>query len=242
MSTPLAPADAEILAVAGVSTIANALLRHGLRNVVLQGVTALAPSQRALVGPAYTLRFIPAREDLDSMAAYASDDNLHRRAIEEAPPGAVLVIDAGGSLAASSMGDMMATRLAWRGVAGVVTDGGFRDGTGIAATGLPCFQRGPALAATPIALHPQALDEPIGCAGVAIYPGDLIVGDADGVVAIPAHLVREVVDAVTHTSDYEQYAEQQLRDGRSILGLFPGTDDNRHEYDAWVAAGRPGTE
>ena len=157
------PADVRAkLQRVGSANVANVLLGRGFRNVMMHGLSPLADTQQQLVGPAYTLRFIPAREDLDSMQEYSRDDNMHRVAIEECPAGAVLVIDAFGSLEASSMGDMMATRLAHRGVAGVVTDCGFRDTDGIRATGLPCYQRGPAAPATPIRLHPVALDEPIG--------------------------------------------------------------------------------
>jgi regulator of RNase E activity RraA len=137
------------------------------------------------------------------------------------------------------MGDMMAARLTHRGVAGVVTDGGYRDCAAIAGTGLPCYQRQAAPPATPIALHPIALDEPVGCAGVAIYPGDVLVGDADGVAVIPAHLVAEVADAALDQVEYEEFAARHIARGRSILGLFPATAASRAEYDTWVAASRP---
>ncbi|MFW0794816.1 hypothetical protein AAFP30_13475 [Gordonia sp. CPCC 205515] len=226
----------------GSANVANVLLARGFRNVMMLGLAPLADSQEQLVGPAYTLRFIPAREDLDSMANYGRDDNKHRRAIEECPSGAVLVIDAGGSTAASSMGDMMATRLRYRGVSGVVTDGGYRDSAAIAETGLPCYQQRNAPPATPIALHPIALDEPVGCAGVAVYPGDVLVGDRDGVVVIPRDLVAEVADAALDAVEYEEFAAGHIARGRSILGLFPATPDSRTEYDEWVAAGRPEME
>lgn len=224
----------------GTSNVANVLYRRGFRNVVMLGVAPLDPDQPQLVGPAYTLRFIPAREDLDSMANYGRDDNLHRVAIEECPPGAVLVIDAaGGATTASAMGDMMAARLMFRGVSGVVTDGGYRDTPAIRATGLPCYQKQTAPPATPIRLHPLSLNEPVGCAGVAVYPGDVIVGDGDGVVVIPAELVAEVADEALDAVEYEEFAAAQIATGRSILGLFPATPDSRVEYDEWVAAGRP---
>ncbi|MDF3306426.1 ribonuclease activity regulator RraA [Rhodococcus sp. T2V] len=223
----------------GAANVANVLLARGFRNVMMLGLAPLADGQQQMVGPAYTLRFIPAREDLDSMANYGREDNEHRRAIEECPPGAVLVIDAFGSLRASSMGDMMATRLKYRGVAGVVTDGGYRDSAAIRQTGLPCFQRHNAPPATPIALHPVALNEPVGCAGVAVYPGDIVLGDGDGVVVIPRDLVAEVADEALDAVEYEDFAALHIDRGRSIFGLFPATTESRHEYDEWVAAGRP---
>ncbi|MFB7913068.1 dimethylmenaquinone methyltransferase [Streptomyces sp. NPDC056061] len=239
---PLSPTVREQLARAGSSTVANMLLRRGLRNVLMAGVRPLTGGGAPLVGPASTLRFIPAREDLDTLANYASSENLHRRAIEECRPGAVLVIDAFGCTAGASMGDMMAARLRRRGAFGVVTDGGYRDSAAIAATGLPCFHRGNAPAATPIALHPVALDEPVGCGGVAVYPGDVVLGDDDGVAVIPRHLVAEVAAEAAEAAAYEEFAALEIRRGRSLFGLFPATPESRKEYDTWVASGRPGLE
>ena len=158
-------------------TIANILLKQGYKNVYLLGLSPLQDEQDRFVGPAFTLRFIPSREDIDSLEIYLREDNPHRRAIEECPPGSALVIDAMGCLAASSAGDMMAMRLKARGVVAMITDGGFRDSPGIIKSGLPAFQRMPAPPATPIALHAVELNVPIGCAGVAVYPDDIIVGD-----------------------------------------------------------------
>ncbi|MFF8694362.1 dimethylmenaquinone methyltransferase [Streptomyces sp. NPDC015144] len=239
---PLSSAVREQLARAGSSTVANMLLRHGLRNVLMTDVHPLTRGAAPMVGPASTLRFIPAREDVDSLATYASSQNLHRRAIEECPSGAVLVIDAFGSRAGASMGDMMAARLVRRGVSGVVTDGGYRDFGAIAGTGLPCFHRGNAPAATPIALHPVALDEPVGCGGVAVYPGDVVLGDEDGVAVIPRRLAAEVAAQAADAAAYEEFAALEIRRGRSLFGLFPGTPESRQEYDTWVASGRPGLE
>ncbi|OOG50379.1 ribonuclease activity regulator RraA [Polaromonas sp. C04] len=236
---PLSDETRARLARCGAATLANALLTRGLRNAFLLGLHAVAPDQPALIGPAWTLRFIPAREDKDSMALYARNDSLHRRAIEECPPGAVLVMSTGGDLSASCMGDMMALRLKVRGAAGVVTDGGYRDTPGIIATGLPCFQRAPSGPATPIALHPVEFNAPIGCAGIAIYPNDVIVGDGEGVVAIPRHLVDEIAAECGGIADYEAFVSMHIRRGRSIFGLFPATPESTQEYQRWVADGRP---
>lgn len=237
VSTYSGDVRAQLLRV-GTAHVANVLLSRGFRNVIMPGVRVLADDQEKLVGPAYTLRFIPAREDIDTMQNYSSDTNLHRVAIEQCPAESVLVIDANGSLEASSMGDMMAARLSQRGVAGVVTDGGFRDASDIKKTGLPCYQVAPAIPATPIHLHPLSLNEPIGCAGVAVYPGDVIVGDADGVAVIPQHLAAEVAAEAIAAVEYEEYAAQQIAQGRSMLEVFPATTESRAEFDAWVAAGR----
>ena len=227
--------------LAGVATanIANALLQRGLRNTYLLGVQPIAADQPRLVGPAFTLRFIPAREDLDSMRSYGSAANLHRRAIEECPSGAVLVIDSHGVATAASAGDLMAARLKVRGVAGLVTDGGFRDTPAMRKVGLPAYQVRPAPPATPIALHPAELNVAIGCAGVAVYPGDIVVGDAEGVVVIPQHLADEVAADALAAVEYEDFAERHIARGRTLFGLFPASVESRIEYQAWVAAGRP---
>jgi len=230
------------LARSGSANIANCLLKRGLRNTMLLGLSPLAAEQPVLVGPAWTVRFIPAREDLDTMALYATRESRHRRAIEECPAGAVLVLAPGGDARASVMGDMMALRLQVRGVEGVITDGGYRDAPGIRATGLPCFQARDSGPATPIALSPVEFQVPVGVAGVAVYPGDVIVGDAEGVVCIPAHLVEEVAAEAAANADYEVFVAAHIRRGRSIFGLFPATAESRAEYEQWVAAGRPPLE
>ena len=241
-AAPLSDETRKRLARCGAANLSNSLLKRGLRNTFMIGLSPLAPDQPALVGPAFTLRFIPSREDIDTMALYARDDGLHRRAIEECPPGAVLVISTGGELRASSMGDMMALRLKVRGVSGVVTDGGYRDSPGVRATGLPCFQQQSSGPATPIALHPVEFNAPVGCAGVPVYPGDVIVGDGEGVVVIPRHLADEVAEEAFAAVEYEEFVAAHIRRGRSIFGLFPATAGSRTEYDQWVAAGRPPLE
>lgn len=239
---PLLPATRDKLARVGTANIANALLKRGLRKTYMLGIAPLSPDQEQLVGPAYTLRFIPSREDLDTMANYSRTDNLHRRAIEECPPGHVLVIDTNGNADASSAGDLMAARMRKRGVAGVVTEGGFRDTPAIRKTGLPAYQYRAAPPATPIAMHPVELNRPIGCAGVAVYPGDVLVGDGEGVVVIPRHLVEEVAEDAIAAVEYEAFAELQIARGRTLFDVFPATAESRIEYDGWVAAGRPPLE
>jgi len=236
----MSDATCELLMHCGASTIANVLLqKHGLRNCILLGVSTLKAGLPRMVGPAFTLRFIPAREDIDTMANYSREDNPHRQAIEECPSGHVLVIDAGGNTRVSSAGDIMVARLAQRGVKGVVTDGGYRDTPSISQIGLPAFQRETALPATPLGLHPLEFNRPIGCAGVAIYPGDIVVGDDEGVVVIPSHLASEVAQAAFEVVEYERFVETQIPRGRSLFGLFPGTTDSRADFARWVAAGRP---
>lgn len=218
---------------AGTATCANLLLKRGFKNTYLLGIQPISENQPPIAGPAYTLRFMPAREDIDTMANYQLDTNLHRRAIEECPEGHILVIDAGQSTRAASMGDMMALRLIYRNVTGVVTDGGFRDTRAIEESGLPCYQKQSAPPATPIALHPIELNGPIGCAGVAIYPGDYIVGDHEGVMAIPQAYVEEIAVEAQYIYDYEKYVAIKLAEGASLFGLFPGTEASFKQYELW---------
>lgn len=237
--TDMAPLNQQTktwLQKSGTATIANMLLKRGFRNVYLLGLSPLSKSQPPMVGPAFTLRFIPAREDLDTMANYSRNDNVHRRAIEECPAGCVLIIDARGSLEASSAGDMMTERLKAKGVAGIVTDGGFRDTPGIQETGLPAYQQQSAPPATIIALHPVELNVPIGCAGVPIYPGDIAVGDAEGVVVIPQKLADEVAQEAFQATLYENYAQQRIRNGESIFDIFPATEKSLQEYELWKSS------
>jgi regulator of RNase E activity RraA len=206
-------------------------LKRGFRTRLIAGVLPVNRESARMVGPAYTLRFIPAREDLDTMAGYASAENKHRRAIEECPAGHVLVIDARGELGAASAGDIMIGRLKSRGVAGIVTDGGFRDTPDIEALGFPAFHRAPAPPSSPIRHHPLDLDVPIGCGGVAIYPRDIVVGDREGVVVIPSHLADEIATEARDMTLYEEFAASEVAKGRSILGLYPPTEESRREFE-----------
>ncbi|MEO5598640.1 MAG: hypothetical protein ABIQ66_08470 [Novosphingobium sp.] len=233
----LTPEQRDSLECAGISAIANALLGLGFRNVWMRHIAPVRwHGGRNMVGPAFTLRFIPAREDIDTLENYARADNVHRCAMEKCPPGSVLVISANGEIEAASAGDLMIARLKARGVAGIVTDGGFRDTPDIAAISFPAYQRAPATPASPLRLHPVELDVPVGCGGVPVYPGDIIVGDAAGVVVIPAAHVAAVAETVAETTAYEEFAMDQIERGRSIFEVFPATAQSRIEYAAWQAA------
>jgi regulator of RNase E activity RraA len=216
-----------------ISTLSTVLFLKGFRNRVMQGVSPLNPKATRMIGPAYTLRFIPAREDLDTMAEYAKETHVQRRAIEECPAGHILVIDAMGETGAASAGDIMLARLKARGAAGAVTDGGFRDTADILALDFPAFHTRPATPSSPIKLHPADLNLPIGCGGVAVFPGDILVSDADGVIVIPAGVVEEVATQARAMTDYEAFAAAKVAEGRSIFGLFPATPESRAEYEAW---------
>jgi regulator of RNase E activity RraA len=212
------------------ATLTTCLLRRGFRTRMMTDVRSAGPANR-MVGEAYTLRFIPAREDIDQMSNYADPANLHRRAIEECPRGHVLVIDARKDARASSGGDIMVARLKARGCAGIVTDGGFRDTEGVVATGLPAFHKQPAAPSTPILHHPQDLNVPIACGDVAVYPGDIVVGDSDGVVVIPAAHAEEIANEAWEMTQYEIYAETRIAGGASLYDVYPATPLSRADFE-----------
>ena len=217
-----------------IATIATHMFTLGFRSRVVLGLSPLHSNGQRMIGPAFTLRFIPSREDIDTMASYKSEEHLHRRAMEECPPGHVLVIDARGDASAASAGDIMLSRLQQRGGAGVVTDGGFRDTQDIRALDFPAYHRQPASPSSPIHLHPAELNVPIGCGGVAAFPGDIVVGDDDGVVIIPEHLVDEVAAATNEMTAYEEFATQKVTEGRSLYSVYPATDASRSEFEQWA--------
>jgi regulator of RNase E activity RraA len=233
MTTALSDESRDLLCSVTAATLTTCLFKRGLRNVWLKGVAPVRLGLPRMVGEAFTLRFIPAREDLDGPQAYAREDNIHRRAIEECPKGQVLVIDTHGEQRSCTNGDLLVQRLKFRGCAGIVTDGGFRDSSEVAALGYPAYHTGPALPASFSRLHAAELNVPIGCAGVPVYPGDVIVGDAEGVVVIPTHLVDEVAIDAYEMSRYDQFASEQISAGRSIFGLYPSDETSRREFASW---------
>ena len=229
----------------GVSTatLCTALFKRGLRNQFIQGVlpvSGLGGDRPHMVGPAFTLRYIPAREDLNPITVFQDRAHPQRKAVEECPAGAVFVIDSRKDARAASAGGILVTRLMQCGVAGVVTDGGFRDSPEIARLPFPAYHQRPS-APTNLTLH-QALDinVPIGCGDVAVWPGDVVVGDGEGVIVIPAAIADEVAAEAVEMTVFEDFVIEQVQQGRSILGLYPPTDeDSRTDFAAWRAkAGR----
>ncbi|MGI9524200.1 MAG: ribonuclease activity regulator RraA [Hyphomicrobiaceae bacterium] len=207
------------------ATISTALFKLGLRNQMVQDVRPLSPSQPTMVGEAFTLRYIPAREDLNPIGVFRDRQHPQRKAVEECPPGAVFIIDSRKDARAASAGSILATRLMKRGVAGLVTDGGFRDADAIAALDMPSFHHRPS-APTNLTCH-QAIEinGPIGCGDAPVFPGDIVVGDSDGVVIIPAHLVEEIANEAVEMTAFEDFVTEMVEAGRSILGLYPATDE-----------------
>jgi len=226
-----------MLKTVSAATLCTALFRRGLRNQFFQDVRPLNPAAGPMVGEAFTLRYIPAREDLNPLGVFQDQAHPQRRAVEECPPGAVLVIDSRKDPRAASAGSILVSRLMKRGVAGIVTDGGFRDSPDIAQLAIPAYHNRPS-APTNLTLH-QALDidVPIGCGDVAVWPGDVVVGDAEGVVVIPAHLADEIAVEAVEMTAFEDFVTEEVMKGRSILGLYPATEEQtKVNFAAWRQA------
>jgi len=223
----------------GVSTatLCTALFKRGLKNQFIQDVRPLKFKGQNMVGEAFTLRYIPAREDLNPITVFQDRAHPQRKAVEEIPPGAVMVIDSRKDARAASAGSILVTRLQVRGVAGIVTDGGFRDSPEIAELDIPAYHNRPS-APTNLTLH-QALDinVPIGCGDVAVFPGDVVVGDGEGVFIIPAHLADEIADEGVEMTAFEDFVLERVQQGQSIIGLYPATDpQTKVDFEAWRKA------
>lgn len=229
----LTAANRETLHVTGISTLTTCLYRRGISRTWLRGLVPAAARQPRMVGEAFTLRFVPAREDVGGMASYAAGPSVHQRAFEECPPGHVLVIDTHDELDACTCGNLLIGRLKVRGAAGIVTDGGFRDAAEIAGLDFPAYHRRAVPPPSFLGLHGVDLNVPIGCAGVAVYPGDIMVGDVEGVVVIPAAMANVVAEEAWEMTRYESFAAEKIREGRSVYGIYPATDASRAEYAGW---------
>jgi len=228
---PLPAALWEDLKVATTATLSTVLIRRGLRATMMQGVLPLRPGMR-VAGEATTLRYVPAREDLSDPALLANPQYPQRKVVENVAAGKVLVVDARGDLRAGILGDILMTRMAVRGAAGVVTDGAMRDAAGIRSQRWPVFAAG---------VHPAqhtdrhlavGIDETIGCGGVLVRPGDVIVGDDDGVVVLPRAVAAEVASAAREQDQLEAFVQRKIAAGSSIVGVYPPNDATRAEYEA----------
>ena len=233
----LNPTTRALLAKVSTATLCTALFKRGLRNQFLQDVHPLRTGRANMVGEAFTLRYIPAREDLNPISVFQNPDHPQRKAVEDCPPGAVLVIDSRKDARAASAGSILASRLMQRGVAGLVTDGGFRDTPDIAALDMPAYHHRPS-APTNLTLH-QAIDinVPIGCGDVAVFPGDVVVGDSEGVIVIPAHQADEIAAEATEMTAFEDFVTEKVMEGRTIIGLYPPTHPQTlTDFAAWRQA------
>jgi regulator of RNase E activity RraA len=235
--TKLAPQTRDKLKTVSTATLMTCLYKRGLRNQFIQDVHRLNPQAGPMVGEAFTLRYMPAREDLNPVSVFRDPAHPQRRAVEECPPGAVFVIDSRKDPRAASAGSILVSRLMKRGVAGVVTDGGFRDSHEIATLAIPAYHNRPS-PPTNLTLH-QAIDinVPIGCGDAPVFPGDVVVGDAEGVVVIPAHLADEIADEAVEMTAFEDFVAEEVAKGRPIIGLYPATEERTlTDFAAWRKA------
>ncbi len=228
---------ATLTALSGVSTatITTVLLKKGLRNVWMRGTRPIRAGQPRLIGHAFTLRFVPAREDLATPESWSSPIST-RAAIEAMPEGCITVVDAMGVTDAGIFGDILCARMAKKGVAGLVTDGVVRDLAGVLGTGLPVWCQGAAAPASVTGLTFVNWQEPIGCGGVAVFPDDVIMVDDDGAVVIPQKLVADIAAVAADQERMEEWIMTQVNDGAPLPGLYPPNAENKARYEAWMKA------
>ncbi|MEO8656171.1 MAG: ribonuclease activity regulator RraA [Ramlibacter sp.] len=230
----LSPQTIELLRHVSVATLCTQLFKRGFRNVFIQGIARLTdPSGGNLVGPAFTMRNIPAREDLDQISAFDNPQHPQRKAIESVPPGHVLVIDCRGETRVASGGQILTTRLKVRGAAGLVSDGPVRDSGAIGGMDFPVYCAGGSAPLNLIHHHAIDLNVPIGCGGVAVYPGDIMVGDDEGVAVIPHHLADEVARDAAEQEKMELFILERIEQGAALPGTYPPNAQTRAAFEAW---------
>ena len=232
--TDVSPATLDKLRDVSVATLATALYKRGLRRQVIQDVRPVKAKGRNMVGPAFTLRYMPAREDRNQLVEFRNPKHPQRHAIETCPEGHVLVMDSRKNATAASAGDILVTRLMMRGGAGIVTDGGFRDAMKIGDLDMPAYHSRPS-SPTNLTIN-EAIDinVPIGCGDAPVFPGDIVVGDDDSVIIIPAHLADEIADEAVEMTAYEDFALEQVKAGETIIGLYPATkEESLEKFAEW---------
>lgn len=233
----LNPQTRDKLKQVATPTLMTALYKRGLRNQWIQDVHLINPAATPMVGIAFTLRYIPAREDLNPIEVFRDRNHPQRVAVEQCPAGAVLVIDSRKDPRAASAGSILISRLMVRGCAGIVTDGGFRDTPELRKLAFPAYHNRPS-APTNLTLH-QAIEinGPIGCGDAPVFPGDVIVGDGEGVVVVPAHLADDIADETLEMTAFEDFVAAEVLKGRSILGLYPATEERTlKDFQVWRKA------
>jgi regulator of RNase E activity RraA len=231
---PLSDITRDRLKKVSTATVATALFKRGLRTQMIQGALPLHPVTESMVGEAVTVRYIPAREDLNTLDVFRDPNHPQRKAIENCPAGKVLVFDSRKDARAASAGAILVGRLKARGVAGVVTDGGFRDSAEIAALGIAAYHQRPSAPTNLTLNHAIDIDVPIACGDAPVFPGDVILGDADGVIVIPVHLADEIAAEAIEMTAYEDFAAEKVAEGRSLVGLYPATNQaNLEEFSVW---------
>src|SRR5215207_4607018 len=235
MTEPMREETREKLKAVSTATLTTVLFKRGFRNCYIQGIHLINPDAPPMVGPAYTLRYIPAREDLDHLGVFEDRSHPQRKGIEECPAGHVFVIDSRRNYSAASAGGILVRRLWKRGAAGIVTDGGFRDSPDIAQLPFPAYHAAPSAPTNLIRHHAVDLDVPIACGEVAVYPGDVLVGDAEGVAVIPQHIAEAVAEQAFEQTAFEDFVQEKVEEGRSIFGIYPPAPDAREEFKRWRA-------
>ena len=230
----LDPQAVAALSAISTATLTTVLLKKGLRNVWMRGTRPLQPGQPRIVGPAFTLRFVPAREDLATPESWSSPTST-RAAIEAMPPGCVAVVDAMGVTDAGIFGDILCARMQKRGVAALVTDGVVRDAAGVLGTGLPVWCQGVAAPPSVAGLTFVGWGEPVACGGVAVFPGDVVVVDQDGAVLIPQALLPDVLATAPGQERLEEWIMGEVNGGAALPGLYPPNAENKARYDAWAS-------
>jgi regulator of RNase E activity RraA len=230
------PLSEEILATlarASTATITTQLFQRGLRNMFLNELGPLNPEHCRFVGEAVTLRNIPMREDLDTLDIFKDPENPQRKAIETVGPGQVLVQDCRGDIRAASCGNILITRMRMRGAVAMVSDGAVRDSPEIAQQPFPVFVKGRSATLSLTVHHSVDINVPIACAGVPVFPGDIIVGDEEGVVVIPRHLAAEIAQPAADQEEFERFILQKVEGGAALPGTYPANDATRAEFQAW---------
>ncbi|MFT4185195.1 MAG: ribonuclease activity regulator RraA [Rhizobium sp.] len=222
----------EILSGVTTATLTTILLKKGLRNVWMRGALPLKPGQGRIIGRAFTLRFVPAREDLATPESWSSPKST-RAAIEAMPEGCIAVVDAMGIQDAGIFGDILCARMAKKNVAALVTDGVVRDRDGVLGTDLPVWCSGAAAPPSVAGLTFVDWDQPVGCGGVAVFPNDVIVADNDGAVVIPAAFIDDILELAPEQERLEGWIMQQVNEGVPLPGLYPANAENKARYEAW---------
>lgn len=232
---PLDPTVIDTLSRVSTATLTTVLLKHGLRNVWMRGTRPLRADQPRIVGEAFTMRFVPAREDLATPESWANPRST-RGAIEDMPAGCVVVVDAMGITDAGIFGDILCSRMQKRGVAGLVTDGVVRDGAGVLGSGLPVWCQGVAAPPSVAGLTFVDWQEPVGCGGVAVFPGDAVVVDGDGAVVIPAKLLDVILAEAPEQERLEEWIMTEVARGVPLPGLYPANAETTARYEADMRA------
>src|SRR5688500_189351 len=222
-----------ILEGVSTATLTTVLFKRGLRNTFVQGVFLLNKTAPRMVGEAFTLRYIPAREDVDLLGAFEGRGHPQREAIEACPPGQVLVMDARRDATAATGGDILMTRLMVRGVAGIVTDGGLRDSQTIEKLAWPAYCGARSAPLNLVRHHAVDSQVPVGCGGVPVYPGDVMGGDEGGGVVMPAKIAKAVAEEGAAQTMFEDWVEDRVKEGRSIFGLYPPSPETKAEFEAF---------